>query len=68
MTNLLSLKQHKFRVGTVTLETTCICAPCRGMEENLGVGSYKVMRGHGGITTTVIVEGEIKSGDTIELI
>ena len=66
--NLISLKQHQFRIGSVILETTGICAPCNRMEENLGAGGFNAMRGHGGITETVIQEGEIKLGDIIELI
>ena len=66
--NLLSLKHQTFRIGSVILETTGICAPCKRMEENLGPGGYNAMRGHGGITATVIEDGEIKIGDTIELI
>ena len=66
--NLLSLKQQQFRIGDVVLETTCICAPCSLMEENLGPGGYNTMRGHGGITAKVIEDGEIRLADTVELV
>lgn len=66
--NLLSLKSQKFKIGSAILETSGICAPCNRMEENLGPGGYSAMRGHGGITARVIDGGNIKLGDTVELI
>ena len=66
--NLLSLKHQQFRIGSAILKTTGICAPCKRMEENFGLGGYNAMRGHGGITATVIEDGEIKLGDSIELV
>jgi MOSC domain-containing protein YiiM len=38
------------------------------MEENLGVGGFNAMRGHGGITCRVIETGKIKIGDNIKVL
>ncbi|MEM6945435.1 MAG: MOSC domain-containing protein [Pseudomonadota bacterium] len=64
--NLLGLRKRRFRVGGALLEGTGLCAPCSRMEEVLGPGGYSAVRGHGGITATVIEPGSIALGDAIE--
>jgi len=66
--NLLALHDQEIRLGNgVVLKGTGYCVPCSRMEENLGPGGYNAMRGHGGLTTTVISGGEIKLNDQVRL-
>jgi MOSC domain-containing protein YiiM len=65
--NLLALKDKRFRIGHALLEYTGECHPCSRMEENLGTGGYNAVRGHGGITARVVIEGRIGVGDDIEV-
>jgi MOSC domain-containing protein YiiM len=63
--NLLALKDKRFHIGDALLEFSGACHPCSKMERVLGAGGYNAMRGHGGITASVIESGRVRVGDSL---
>ncbi len=64
--NLTSLKEKQIQIGEATFLITGGCPPCSKMETTISPGALNAMRGHGGVTATVLETGTIKVGDSVK--
>ena len=58
---------HRWRVGAVELEVVRDAAPCKLLDDNLGVGARTAMRRRAGVICRVIEGGTIRLGDAVDL-
>jgi len=66
--NLLALKDREFLVGEAVLKMTGLCHPCSRMEAVFGEGGYNAVRGHGGITASVVKAGKVNQYDKVAVV
>ena len=62
--NLCELIGKQFRVGDVLFEGMAHCNPCTWMNAIIGKGTYREMKGRGGLRAKVIEGGTLHLGET----
>ncbi|MFK7815316.1 MAG: MOSC domain-containing protein [Gammaproteobacteria bacterium] len=65
--NLSILLKQQLLINDTVLEITGNCAPCKKMEEVLGLGAFNMMRNHGGVNAIVRAGGVINIGDEVKV-
>ena len=52
--NLNALVKQVVVIGDVQMEITGLCHPCKKLEQQLGLGVFNALRGHGGLTAKIL--------------
>ena len=63
---LNDLVGKRFRIGDVELRGAELCHPCRTLRDRTGV--FRELVGRGGLCADVLVAGELRPGDEIEVL
>ena len=63
---LNDLVGKRFRIGHVELRGAELCHPCRTLRDRTGV--FRELVGRGGLCADVLVAGELRPGDEIEVL
>jgi len=66
--NLHALRHQRLRIGGAVLEVGALCHPCSRMEAALGPGAVAAMYGLGGFCCRVLEGGELRVGDSAEVV
>lgn len=65
--NLNALLKQVVVISDVQMEITGLCHPCKKLEQQLGLGVFNALRGHGGLTAKILSSGPICIGDALEV-
>ena len=65
---LNGLVGRRFRIGTVECHGTRLCEPCDRLEELTGEALKRPLTHRGGLRARILTDGEIRVGDTIEVL
>ncbi|MEM1402636.1 MAG: MOSC domain-containing protein [Pseudomonadota bacterium] len=66
--NLHALRHQRFSIGEALFEARSLCHPCSRMEQALGKGGVAAMLGHGGLCCLILRSGEIRLGDSVQVV
>ena len=58
---------HRLSIGSVQLEVVRVAAPCRLLDDVIGIGAARALHNRAGSICRVLSDGEITVGDAVNL-